>query len=232
LFPGFDHLFQLHDPVSSRPFRGLFAPNDVDLAIGISRGELTSALSRATVGWAMGSPEPSDVIWTTFAHPLIVDERVTQLLRANDVSGWDTYRVEVRNKAGVVVPGYAGLAITGRCGRFDFERSEIVLKEFPGGWFPRFKGIFVPPDSWDGSDMFMEREGPLARSSMYRFATDRVRTLLNRARVKNLRLAALADEEVDVGSVRIASPDRLPKNLGERLHRAYFEANVPRPAGV
>ena len=129
-FPGFEHIYEFHDPLSSRAFRGRFEPHEV--AFELSRGELLTNPT-VTVVWAMGGGEPSDIIWTTSAAPVVLHRRVIELLSSAGFSGWNTYPVEVRNKAGVLVSDYEGIAITGRCDSIDLARSEIVLGQMPGG---------------------------------------------------------------------------------------------------
>jgi hypothetical protein len=152
-FPGFEHFYSVQDPLSSRAFRGTFEPAAV--AFEISRDEVPT-LPTVIVGWMMGGSEPSDVIWTGMAAPLIVHQRVLDVLDNAGATGWTTYPVEVRNKA-KSVSGFVGLAISGRCDPIDVGRSEIVLEQMPGGWFPRFRGRCFDPGSWDGCDLFMER---------------------------------------------------------------------------
>jgi hypothetical protein len=129
----------------------------------------------------MGRQTPSDFIWTTIVSPLIVSARVIALLQDSAVSGWSSYPVEVLNRDGEVLEGYAGLSIIGRCGRMEFERSLEVPKEYPAGTFPVYKGLFFPPESWDGSDFFMPSDGTL-----YVFAVDRVQKLFRKARITNV----------------------------------------------
>jgi hypothetical protein len=228
-FAGFEHFCGFHDPLSSRAFRGRFEPHEV--ALGLSRGELVTNPT-VTVGWAMGGGEPSDIIWTTSAAPVVLHRKVIELLSSAGFSGWHTYPVEVRNKAGVLVSDYEGLAIVGRCDSMDLDRSEIILEQMPGGWIPRFKGRYFDPASWDGTDMFMERPDSLGRMSGTRFATERVVKALKRARIRNLGFIAAPDEVVDAAVYTIGLRHRLPKDYGDRLDRAYRAANVPRPLWV
>jgi hypothetical protein len=39
----------------------------------------------------MGGATPTDVVWTTLAHPAIVAPRVLHLLETGGFTGWETY---------------------------------------------------------------------------------------------------------------------------------------------
>ena len=77
-FPGFAHLFELCDPIGRRPYRGTFDPHDYAVALSRREGQGTPTCVRVT--WAMGGQFPDDVIWTTSSHPLIVHERLVEIL--------------------------------------------------------------------------------------------------------------------------------------------------------
>jgi hypothetical protein len=172
----FADLFRLSDPVANKPYRG-----EIDMtseeAWSVSRAEHIPS-NRPIVRWAMGGSTPTDVMWTTLAAPLIISSRVTDVLKTGGFSGWDVFPVTVYDKREIEVPNYFILAIKGRCNPVELSRSEVVLREYPGGWFPEFKGAYFQEESWDRSDLFMERPDALGRGTMSRFATgDLVRAL-------------------------------------------------------
>lgn len=177
----------------------------------------------------MGRSAPGDVIWTTYAAPLIVHDRVLEILRTLGATGWTTFPVEVLNKVGEPVAPYHGLGISGRCGVVDLTRSPIELREYPGGWVPHFKGHYFIPDTWDGSDLFMEAPDATDRRTTHRFVTRRVKEALDRAKVRNLSLTCLPDLNVDATVYRISQPHLLPSDFEQRLAAAYAAAGVPRP---
>jgi hypothetical protein len=84
---------------------------------------------------------------------------------------------------------YGGLVVTGRCGAIDRSRSEIVLYEYPAGWFPDGRGLFFAEDSWDGTDVFMADD-----ETGYIFVTDRVRRAL--AKTANVMFEAAAEVRI------------------------------------
>ena len=228
-FPGFGRLFDLDDPGASRPYRGKFTPHDATLAL--SRGEVRPQ-STVRISHAMGADTPGDVIWTTSGDPLIVHSRVIDLLAANHFSGWTTYSVDVFSRGGDLVPGYLGLAITGRCGRVDLTRSKVVLREFPGGWIPHFLGHYFVPDTWDGSDLFMEATDSLGKTSARRFTSEPVHDVFKTAKVTNLHFTRLTEDCVATSNYSIGLKHLLPTDLEERISAAYDEAQVPRPPWV
>lgn len=160
---------------------------------------------------------------------MIVSARVLQILREHGFTGWSTYPVTVFDKQGSALEGYAGLAITGRCGPVDIARSSIVLREYPGGWFPMFLGRFFDLDSWDSSDLFMERADERGDVTLFRYATARVARALQRARVRQLQITPVADFEIDANGYRIGKPNLMPVDFDQRVSDAYVRQGVPRP---
>ena len=226
-FPGFQHLYLVHDPLSNRPLRGQF---DTDLdTCAITRGELVPT-HPIPVRWAMGGATPSVAIWTTSAHPVIVHGRVVDLLQENNLTGWRTYPVWVTDKKGKLHRKYSGLAITGRCGPIDLSRSVVVLSQYPAGWFPHFLGHYFDDDSWDGSDLFMEHPDTRGHRTAAMFTTERVRQVFRRAKVRNLELERLTQVNVNTSIYEIGSTHLLPPDFNARVDAAYVRAGVPRPS--
>lgn len=226
-----DGFYKLSDPVSNPPFRGSFGPRGPRECWKFGRAEARPDFP-VRLEWAMGGATPSDVVWTTSADLPVVSRRVIQLLENGGFTGWDTYPVDLVDKAGDWVPGYAGLMVTGRCDPVDLSRSELVLREFPGGWFPNLRGHFFPPESWDGSDLFMERQDERGSTTLFLYATARLIRALRLARIKNLQIESIAEVEVGVPVYGIGKAYRLPADLEARLAEAYARQGVPRPATV
>jgi hypothetical protein len=193
VFPGFDKIFYLGESGSRRAFRGRMAVETDDF--GLIRAEVHSA-NPIAVGWAMGSAEPGEVIWTTHAVPIIIADSVVDLLRTEGFTGWSLYPVSVRNKQGQSVPGYSGLAVTGRCGNIDPSMSVQVPRIFPGGVFPVVKGLLFDPASWDGSDFFM----PSKRVG-YVLVVEAVKKAFERAKIRNVKFEPVDQFERSLWSV-------------------------------
>src|ERR1700761_5243515 len=146
-FLGFDHLYLLNDPLTSRFFRGKLDCESDPFLLTRNEAELGTEYK---ITWAMGGHVPSQIIWTTSVFPLIVHESVIAILETNGFTGWTTYPTRVFSKIGEEKEGYRGLAIMGRSDRAVPMPNSIFLVKYPGGWFPRFKGEHFDPDSWDG----------------------------------------------------------------------------------
>jgi hypothetical protein len=190
-FPGFDRVFYLGSTGSSRAFRGHINLTS-DETFSLTRAEMQPS-HPVTVRWAMGSVKPGDVIWTTMGVVVIVSESVVQLLRAHGFTGWSLYDVSVRDKQGQLIPGYSGLAITGRCGKIDYTRTVVVPRVYPAGIFPIGKGLLFEPESWDGSDLFMP-----ADNFGYKFMVEGVKKAFERAKIRNVYFTPLDQFEVEM----------------------------------
>lgn len=98
-----------------------------------------------------------DFIGTTWAVLYLVSDRIINLLADRKFTGWTTYPVEIRDGSDDLVPGYHGLAVTGRCGPIDDTLSpiEVLPPPVPGGKsMPHHLGLRFQPATWDGSDLF------------------------------------------------------------------------------
>jgi hypothetical protein len=130
------------------------------------------------------------------------------------------------------VPGYAGMAISGRCGPVDLSRSAIELREMPGGWFPYFRGHFFVPDTWDGSDLFMAVPDQLGKLSTARFISARGCQVLTRAKIRNLDFISLTESRTNTSVYTIGLQHLLPADFEQRIALACAEAGVPRPIQI
>ena len=191
-FPGFDKIFSLGESGSRKAFRGDLDVETNGEAFALTRAELHPS-HPIMVSWAMGGAKPGDVIWTTYAAPVIVSDSVVQLLRSHGFTGWSLYDVSVRDKQGQLIPGYSGLAITGRCGKIDYTRTVVVPRIRPAGIFPIGKGLLFDPESWDGSDLFT----PVGKGGFI-FMVDEVKKALERAKIRNVSFTPLDQYEVEM----------------------------------
>jgi hypothetical protein len=186
-FPGFDHFFELADTGSDRAF---VASLDLSpqTALALLRDE-TRQRNIARGRWAMGSIEPQDIVWTTLASPILLSQRVVDIFEENGFSGWAITPCELRGKDDSVFAYYL-LRVSGRCGAIDDSRSVQIEKQFPGGRFPVWKGLYFDPATWDGSDLFMP-----ASNVGWIFVTEKVKLILERAKIKDAKLVALGEIE-------------------------------------
>lgn len=224
-FPGFDRIFELSDPLSDRPLRGEFSEAK---ALEVTRAEMLVE-KPISVKWAMGGSKPSDLIWTTSAHPVLIHERVQRLLLDGAFTGWSTYPVAVTGKRAEQYEGYHGLSITGRCGSVDLAPSEIALREYPAGWFPYLVGYFFETGTWDGSDLFMHQPDEQGRESAQIFITEIVWLAMRQAGIQNVCFRRLSELSVSASVYEKTQSDKLPPDFGDRVKRAYEMAGVPRP---
>jgi hypothetical protein len=138
----------------------------------------------------MGSSTPGDVVWTTLAVPILLSERVTGLLRERGFSGWDVVPVELKDKHGGALPTYYFLRAKGRCGLIDNSRSAKFDKIMPGGVFPRWRGLYFDPTTWDGSDVFTS-----SSDVAWVFVVEEVKRAFEKAKVKNVLFTPLDEVE-------------------------------------
>lgn len=131
-----------------------------------------------------------DIIEPLAVQPLLVSEKVINLLVDNNVTGWKSTEVRIYGHDELK---YHVLMITGRCGYFDLGRSEIVYNQMPGGKFPYVKGLYFDMDSWDGSDLF------LSPNKGFSVATKRVKQLFVKNKVTNISFTKISDYELAVG---------------------------------
>lgn len=178
-FPGFSRIHRLYETGSSRAFRAtLDLSNEEILALLDGEARRNTPIHGR---WVMGGSKPQDVIWTTWALPVLMSERVVNVLREGHFSGWDVAPVELRGKAGELLPTYYFLCIHGRCGPIDKSRSAKLDKIYPGGVFPVLLGLYFDEASWDGSDVF------LATGTGIKFVVEEVKRAFEKAKVKNVR---------------------------------------------
>lgn len=223
-FPGFQHLYSLEDPLASRHMRGGCDAFGVD----ITRGDIRPS-QPVTITWAMGGATPSDFVWTTSVFPRVVHRRVVDLLQEHGLTGWQTYDVRLTDRDGGPHTDYCGLVITGRCGPADPSRSTIVLHAYPGGWYPHMLGHYFEEASWDGSDLFMEREDARGATTGSTFVTERVRSVFRKAKVRNVRLERLCELSVSADIYSFGREYMLPDDFARRVDAAYAVSGLPRP---
>jgi hypothetical protein len=179
-FPGFDHVYWLTEPGSDIFRTG--ADMSIPEAFALSRAEL-SVERPVVLRWKMGRKVPGDFVWTAMAVLIVVSDKVVSVLKTNFCSGWSTYPVHLYGPLGNRIVGYHGLAVRGRCGPRQPERSaHTVVVDDKIGPRPSYRGLFFDESSWDGSDIFVPSDG-----SAQVFLLERVKNLLLQAKIKGAR---------------------------------------------
>ncbi len=225
-FPGFNNLFEFGDPLSHKPFRGKF--NSTLNARSVTRGEI-SIEQPIKITWGMGSNIFPDVIYTTSASIIIISNRIVASFKNSEVTGWRTYEINLFDKKGSEVSGYSGLVVTGRCDTTDLSKSSVVLFQYPAMLVPRFKGTFFPPESWDGSDLFMSRKDEKDNTTSTVYVTKKVKEIFEDLKVENVIFEKLEDIEIDLSVFRIALNYKLPSDYKEKVLEAYQKAGEDIP---
>lgn len=123
-----------------------------------------------------------DFMWTQHACVFLVSSRVVEAFRAEGVTGWKTYPVDLCGIQNERIEGYHGFAVTGRCGPIDNSRCTPSIKMTPSGLVTVWLGMHFDPDSWDGSDVF------LPCGTAHVMMTEKVRRLIEGARLSNAEL--------------------------------------------
>lgn len=111
------------------------------------RGE-GPALRGLELRWFTGKRVPGDFCWSSLLFGPIVSERVVERLVSRGMTGFETAKCAVVDKAGKVHRGYHALIIKGRCG--ELVGSSPCVGGRGGGVCP----LWFVPESWDGSDVF------------------------------------------------------------------------------
>ncbi|GAP11842.1 hypothetical protein BECAL_03036 [Bellilinea caldifistulae] len=191
----YNKLYRLDDPLASRPFRlsdeGYSDWLTKGQAIELFRGRLKLDTPLRLGAYRGG--QVTDFLWSGLIPLVCISERVVELLRMNNITGWATYPVEVHGRKGEPLPGYHGFAVTGSECQRDRSRSQILTRQaVPGGEpFQVYRGLYFDEADWDGSDIFLIRNHGIV-------VTQKVRNLLKKSKVTNVQLIPLVEVEIDV----------------------------------
>jgi len=135
-----------------------------------------------------------DVLNTGYACLYLISSKFKEVLEENLFTGWKTFPIRLMNKKGHEIQGYYGLSVTGRCGKIDYSKSEIIEKRLvPNGPLGKYyKGLYIGLDKWDGCDFFLPED-------YYGIVTtSRVAEVLKKEKLTNIRLENLKDISVMV----------------------------------
>jgi hypothetical protein len=136
--------------------------------------------------WAEGS-RLMDYTGTTATLPEVVSQRFVDVLRENGVTGWSTFPIELHGKSGELIEGYHGLAVTGRCGPLQLDRSLSMIRPAKSGrgTVEVKVGLFFDASTWDGNDMFVPED------TAFVFVVGKVKRLLEKAKISNVTFTPL-----------------------------------------
>ena len=125
-FPGFDRIYVLDDPVSGIYFRAGLSRREFDpIPHGIAEmfrmtayGLQPPPTQRPRLYHGSGRATPSDIVWPMGGVMPLVSDRMINLLSEYDVTGWDSFNVEIVDRNGVLHNTHHRLMITSKpCGR-------------------------------------------------------------------------------------------------------------------
>ena len=136
--------------------------------------------------------EPRDLIGTTLPPLKLLSNRVFDLFQENQFTGWATYPIDLYSKKNERITGYQGFSVPGRCGKIDESLSKREWRgpAVPGG--ARYKvwvGVYFDLNTWDGSDIFVPASSGLV------IVTERVKTAIEKAKLKNISFERLTEIE-------------------------------------
>lgn len=141
-----------------------------------------------------------DVLDTGLPSLYLISDKMKAILEDNKLTGWKTFAVKVLDKKEQEITGYHGFSITGRCGKIDYSKSEIIEKRLvPNGPLVKYyKGLYVGLDKWDGKDFFVPEK------YFGIMTTQRAAETLKKNKLTNIRLENLLEIEIDYSTVQVA----------------------------
>ena len=143
--------------------------------------------SPMAVHWRHGSPDPGGVARGTSLGLYYLSQEVQSRLSSDAITGWSTYPIELYDKHGARVPGYAGMSVLGRCGELDLSRGR--LGQPTNRKFAKHVGLHFDEASWDKSDIFCPQ------GSCQVIVRKRVRDLFVRHSIDGIRFVGLSEVE-------------------------------------
>lgn len=112
-----------------------------------------------------------DIVGFQDTSNFAISERLFSLLRDNNITGWNTYRISITGNEEI----YYGFQVIGKCGKLE----ESAVPGFSIG----YKFDFT---LWDGSDFFSPENTSLI------FCTSKVRDLIKKNKITNVELTDIS----------------------------------------
>jgi len=130
-----------------------------------------------------------DTGWTCF---YLISDHMKEVLTAHQLTGWQTFPIQIFDKKGNEITGYHGFSTLGRSGCKDYRQSGIIEKQHitNGPFWKYYKGYQIDIASWDGSDFFIPQH---ITSTL---VTERAAEVMKKAKLTNVALDNIADIEV------------------------------------
>ena len=176
--------------LSDKDIRGTYHAigKDVINSIAYFKGEILEG-EPLSFGYRSLGKNIHDYVGIGYAALYLLSEKVINLLKENNITGWKIYPCTLYDKRKKEVNGYSLFSVTGKCGPIVDSKSEILVKQLVPNGKPCkiYKGLYFDLDIWDGSDIF-SLEG-----TTFTIVTEKVRSLLLNNSVTNITLTCIAD---------------------------------------
>ena len=145
-----------------------------------------------------------DILDTGWASLYLISDKMKAALEENDLTGWKVFVVKVLDKQDREINGYHGLSITGRCGKINYNKSEIVEKRLvPNGPLVKYyKGLHIGLEEWDGTDFF------LPEKTLWIIVTKTAAEALIKNKLTNIKFENLPEIEMDYYTVQLAQQNQ------------------------
>jgi hypothetical protein len=214
----FSNFYVVEDPVSTKNYRGNII-NQFEKSEDLIRNEYP--VRQLDIKHMEGSIEPGNLFWNSVAEPFCISQPLVEILQQNKITGWATIPATVLTKSGShTIDNYFALTVTGRADSIDYLQTDIVFKQFPGGRFPHFKGLYFVPESWDGSDIFMERPDKDLNSSAFIYVTKKFVDIFKKNKVKNISFVNFNDYLTDCEMIKLGATETMKMKIDEMIKKA------------
>lgn len=126
-----------------------------------------------------------DILDTRYISAYLISDKMRDLLSSNNITGWETYPIELYDKKEHPICGYNGFSITGRGGEFDKNYELGYLNNDKNHFGATTRGVYNL-NNWDGSDFFII-------DPIRIIVTERVMKLLKKNKIDAIEYKKLSD---------------------------------------
>jgi len=139
----------------------------------------------------------SGISWTDFLQPVsvgmyLISSRVIRILEENNISGWTSYTIKIKDRNNRYVEDYVGFSVKGKSGSLVYKRESFFFRQF-NSQSPKVKyirGAQIEEDSWDGCDFF------IPSNSLHIIVTEKVMNVFSEFNISNVDFHNLKDLEI------------------------------------